>query len=398
MRTSGGQATCSKYWNRQGSASQIGIGRAQPIGSGRSRCGRVFSEFGGVEVAQHRIVGHLHLGHRLQVLAEQEARAGIAGDLQDLGEEPPIPQHRVALLAAERRQHDQPSLVRIVVTTAAGRSSGRSPAACRPGRPAPPHTPRAPRRCRPSGWPTAPRRSRRRGHSAPAGRPAHAGPAPPDGRSPPAPAAHSTTARCPPRGRSSPCRCGRRPAACCAAPSGATGRPPARPRRWSARCAGRCRCCGVAGAFSRGSGRVSISFSRPPTPIFMISDGTDRQPGEQPRQHEVDAVELRAARAAGQHQRRPRADAAEADQVAGVHRHAEMQDLAARRARCRRGRRRAGPPPPRRRPPAAGRRLGKSAIPVPCRSVLPRAARAAAAAASRSAGSPAARSRRWSSR
>ena len=35
---------------------------------------------------------------------------------------------------------------------------------------------------------------------------------------------------------------------------------------------------GVAGAFSRGSGRVSISFSRPPTPIFMISDGPTGSP------------------------------------------------------------------------------------------------------------------------
>ncbi len=54
-----------------------------------------------------------------------------------------------------------------------------------------------------------------------------------------------------------------------------------------------------------------------------------RQAGEQPGQHEVDAVQLRAAGAAGQHQGRPRADAAEADQVAGIDRHAEMQDLAA---------------------------------------------------------------------
>ena len=189
------------------------------------------------------------------------------------GEEPPIPQHRIALLAAERRQHDQPALVGIVRRRAAGRSSGRSPAACRPGRPARRRTPRAPRRCRPSGWRTVPRRSRGRARSAPAGRPARAGSARPGARSPPAPAAHWRTARCPPRGRSSPCRCGRPPAACCAAPCGATGRPPGPPRRWWAHCAARCRCAACAGAFSRGSGRTSISFSRPPTPIRMISAG-----------------------------------------------------------------------------------------------------------------------------
>ena len=53
------------------------------------------------------------------------------------------------------------------------------------------------------------------------------------------------------------------------------------------------------------------------------------QAGEQPGQHEVDAVQLRAAGAAGQHQGRACADAAEADQVAGIDRHAEMQDFAA---------------------------------------------------------------------
>ena len=60
-----------------------------------------------------------------------------------------------------------------------------------------------------------------------------------------------------------------------------------------------------------------------------IAGPVHRQPGEQPRQHPVDAVQLRAARAPRQHQRRPCPDAAEADQVAGIDRHAEMQDLAA---------------------------------------------------------------------
>ena len=56
----------------------------------------------------------------------------------------------------------------------------------------------------------------------------------------------------------------------------------------------------------------------------------DLQPGEQARQHQIDPVLFRAARAAGQHERGPAADPPDADQVAGIDRHAEMQDLPAR--------------------------------------------------------------------
>ena len=61
----------------------------------------------------------------------------------------------------------------------------------------------------------------------------------------------------------------------------------------------------------------------------IMSRGVDRTPANSRRQHEVDAVQARAAGAPGQHQRRPFADPAEADQVARIDRHAEMQDFAA---------------------------------------------------------------------
>ncbi len=89
-------------------------GPAAPIPSGRRRAGQGGQLFRRVEVAQHGILAHLHLRDRIQVTAEQEARAGIAGDAEDLGEEAPVPQHRVALLAAEGGQHDQPSLVAVI--------------------------------------------------------------------------------------------------------------------------------------------------------------------------------------------------------------------------------------------------------------------------------------------
>ena len=173
------------------------------------------------------------------VLADQEPGAGIAADPQDLREEPPVPQHRVALLAAERRQHDQPALVRVV--------HRQQPVDHPPGHQR--HVAQADQRRR------AFRRHRRdaglQAGRQPLGivRRVHVPHRPAAQRvldllrlvaeSPPGSAGRWTTAHCRPRGRSSACRSCRRPAACCAAPSAASARPPAPPRRSSARCAAR---------------------------------------------------------------------------------------------------------------------------------------------------------------
>ena len=132
--------------------------------------------------------------------------------------------------------------------------------------------------------------------------------------------------------------------------------------------------CGVAGAFSRGSGRVSISFSRPPTPMRMISAG-------RPAARRTAAVSTKSMPFSFGLRAQPGstsagrvADPAEADQVAGIDRHAEMQDLAARAHDA--GRADVAPVHDRR---GADHQqqvgaLAKSAIPAPCRAALPRAA------------------------
>ena len=87
--------------------------------------------------------------------------------------------------------------------------------------------------------------------------------------------------------------------------------------------------CGVAGAFSRGSGRVSISFSRPPTPICMISVGPTGRPANSRVSTKSMPFSFGLRAQPGSTSAGRVADAAEADQVAGIDRHAEMQDLAA---------------------------------------------------------------------
>ena len=59
-----------------------------------------------------------------------------------------------------------------------------------------------------------------------------------------------------------------------------------------------------------------------------ISLGAELLTGKNPVQHPVDAIQRRAAGAAGQDDGGAVADPAEADQVAGIDRHAEMRDLA----------------------------------------------------------------------
>src|ERR1700733_3657121 len=39
----------------------------------------------GIEVAQHRVAGHLHLRHNLEMLAEQKPSTGVARDLENFG-------------------------------------------------------------------------------------------------------------------------------------------------------------------------------------------------------------------------------------------------------------------------------------------------------------------------
>ena len=117
----------------------------------------------------------------------------------------------------------------------------------------------------------------------------------------------------------------------------------------------------VAGvASARGSGRDGISASKPPLPIRMISAGADRQPGDKPLEHPVEAVDLGRAGAAGQaeHRRAPRHGRAAAD----------CRDRPAcrngrsgrRRRRSPPGSRRAGRGSPRRRGSAGCRSRGPS--------------------------------------
>ena len=341
-----------------------------------------------VEVAQHRVVRHLDLGDRLHVLAQQRAGAGIAGDLRGFRGRTrgPTASGCPACRGTSAPRCSRPSSGRR--RRSAGRSCARSPAACRPGTPcAAAHVRAAARRCRPSGWPTGPRRN-------PAactkrtGRPAERvlGSRRPGGRSRRAPAGRRATARCPPPARSSACRRGRRPAACCAAPSGASV-PAASTTAATWRGARRDAVRGVAGAFARGSGRTSMSFSRPPTPMRMISAGPTGSPANRRVSTKSMPFSFGLRAQPGNTRAGRVADPAEADQVAGIHRHAEMQDLAAGAHDRPPGRRRAGPPPPRRRRPAAGRRPGGEQLPQRGGDRRPRrAGSAAAAAACRRAG------------
>ena len=50
------------------------------------------------------------LRHQLGMLADQMARADIAGQRRHLGEEAAVPQHRIAALALERRHDDGAAL------------------------------------------------------------------------------------------------------------------------------------------------------------------------------------------------------------------------------------------------------------------------------------------------
>ena len=55
---------------------------------------------------------------------------------------------------------------------------------------------------------------------------------------------------------------------------------------------------------SRGCGRVTISMSSPPTPMPVMSSRGTGSPASEPHQHPVEAVLLRAARAAGRAEHR----------------------------------------------------------------------------------------------
>ncbi len=104
---------------------------------------------------------------------------------------------------------------------------------------------------------------------------------------------------------------------------------------------------------ARGCGRVTISISSPPTPMPMMSCARHRQAGKQARQHPVETVFLRRARAArrAEHRAVPMADA-DQHQIAGIDRHAEMLDRRRPPLRSRSGHRhRAGRRWPRRRTP-----------------------------------------------
>lgn len=67
---------------------------------------------GRVDVDQDRVVVAGHLAHLIGVLADQVAGAGVAGHRGHLGEEAARPEHRVAALAAMRRQADGGALRR----------------------------------------------------------------------------------------------------------------------------------------------------------------------------------------------------------------------------------------------------------------------------------------------
>ena len=63
-------------------------------------------------------------------------------------------------------------------------------------------------------------------------------------------------------------------------------------------------CAPAASAQSRGCGRVTISISRPPTPMPVMSSRGTGRPREKPHQHPVEAIFLGAARAARRAQHR----------------------------------------------------------------------------------------------
>ena len=84
---------------------------------------------------------------------------------------------------------------------------------------------------------------------------------------------------------------------------------------------------GGGAALARGSGRAVTSFSSPPTPHAGDGRAVHVVAGEKAGEHPVDAVELGAAGTAGQHEGGAGADAAEADEVTGIDRHAEMADF-----------------------------------------------------------------------
>ena len=63
-----------------------------------------------------------HLDHGFRIAADQVARADVAFDRHQVGEEPPRPQHRIAALAVDRRHHHQ----RAAAPDRTRRSAGRS--------------------------------------------------------------------------------------------------------------------------------------------------------------------------------------------------------------------------------------------------------------------------------
>src|SRR5215472_16618355 len=69
--------------------------------------------FRSVDVREGGLAADRHLDHRLAIAADQTARADIALDRHQVGEEAARPQHRVAALAVHRRHHRKRALFRI---------------------------------------------------------------------------------------------------------------------------------------------------------------------------------------------------------------------------------------------------------------------------------------------
>ena len=73
------------------------------------RCER----FRRIDVGQRRGAGERHFGHGLGIAADQVARADVAFDRHEIGEEAARPHHRIAALAVDGRHHDERAVVGI---------------------------------------------------------------------------------------------------------------------------------------------------------------------------------------------------------------------------------------------------------------------------------------------
>ena len=85
---------------------------------------------------------------------------------------------------------------------------------------------------------------------------------------------------------------------------------------------------------SRGDGRDGISASKPACPHVHDVLRRHRDIGHHAGQHPVEAIELGRARAGGHANDRHITQPAQHHEVAGIHRHAEMQNLAAGGNQC----------------------------------------------------------------